>query len=373
MKSNRILQFAMYALAAFAFAFITACEGPAGPPGPSGPAGANGADGQDGANGIDANETCKQCHNSNTEIVGAQQAQFAFSAHSGGTYYNRSGDCAGCHNNEGFRARSGYTDEWTEAQDFTGSLTQISCYTCHNTHETYTEADWGLSYATQVTGTYFGYFSTKYDQGALKDYSDNSNLCVQCHQGRDPSEDGEVPLLDDAGTVTITNKRWGPHHGPQGNVAESRLGIRVTFAGAESYPAEGNGHTNGLAGDISCVDCHMQQQTHALGFADSYGTKVWAGYAKCAECHTDEATAKTAHEALMTEVEGKITALKDLLVAQGVIGTDGYVTGLPNTITADQAKALWNYKLITEDQSLGVHAPTYVKALLDNSAALITP
>ena len=111
MKTNNIFRLLTLALAAMAFAFVTSCEGPAGP---AGPAGADGTNGADGAPGQDINETCKQCHNSNTEIIGAQQAAFAYSAHAGGTYYNRTGDCAACHNNEGFLARAGYTNEWED-------------------------------------------------------------------------------------------------------------------------------------------------------------------------------------------------------------------------------------------------------------------
>jgi hypothetical protein len=55
-----------------------------------------------------------------------------------------------------------------------------------------------------------------------------------------------------------------------------------------------------------------------------------------------------------------------------VIGADEYII-VPQDLTADQAKAAWNFKLVTEDQSLGLHAPRYVKALLDNSLESITP
>jgi formate-dependent nitrite reductase cytochrome c552 subunit len=157
----------------------------------------------------------------------------------------------------------------------------------------------------------------------------------------------------------------------QGNVAESSLGVRVV--GTVTYPAEGNGHDNGIAAAAAtCIECHMPNGSHALGFADSYGSKVWANYAKCAECHGDEATSKTLHEDLIVEVTAKMDALKALLMDQGVIGADGYAI-VPQDISADQAKALWNYKVAYEDQSHGLHAPRYIKALLDNSIELITP
>ena len=82
--------------------------------------------------------------------------------------------------------------------------------------------------------------------------------------------------------------------------------------------------------------------------------------------------AKTLMATVQGDVETKVAALKALLEGQGVIGADDYVI-VPQDISVDQAKALFNYKLVIEDQSKGIHAPRYVKALLDNSIELITP
>ena len=40
-------------------------------------------------------------------------------------------------------------------------------------------------------------------------------------------------------------------------------------------------------------------------------------------------------------------------------------------MTADQAKALYNYMVVYQDHSYGVHNPSYIRALLNNSIALV--
>jgi hypothetical protein len=54
-------------------------------------------------------------------------------------------------------------------------------------------------------------------------------------------------------------------------------------------------------------------------------------------------------------------------LAQGLLAQaeDGTVSVVPGTWDQAQATALWNYGVIHEDASRGVHNPTYVNALLD--------
>ena len=72
MKTNQFYKFLTLAMCAFAFAFVTGCEGPEGPIGPKGdtgaggPAGPQGPTGPQGPAGADANESCTQSHNDNT-------------------------------------------------------------------------------------------------------------------------------------------------------------------------------------------------------------------------------------------------------------------------------------------------------------------
>lgn len=365
MKTNKFLQFLTMAFCAVAFAFVTGCEGPEGPQGPAGTAGADGADGQDGADGVDANETCKQCHNDETTVINAVMTQFEEGAHSVGTYYDRDGQCAACHNNEGFRARIDYTAV-DDIDAFVGAASPISCYTCHGIHESYTTDDWMLTNANQVTDPILGFYSPDYDQVALLDIG-NSNMCLQCHQSRDR---GNVPGPETAADGEITSTHWGPHYGVQGSVLNAVGGVNV--AGSASYPDQGAGAHAGL--DNACITCHMPEANHNLE----------VDYATCATtgCHPTEDAAEDLQEALHDEILADRLALGALLEAQGVMAVDEVdedgVTPLSyepvvGAATAAQMRGVWNYMVVYQDHSYGLHNPTYIRALLANSIEEVTP
>ena len=369
MKTNRLFQLLTLVMCAVAFAFVTSCEGPVGPAGPAGTNGTNGTDGLAGINGVDANETCKICHNESTEGLNAKQSQFVRSQHAVGTYWDRDGECAACHNTEGFLARQGYTDEYTEAKAFVGAQSAISCYTCHSLHQAYDADDWALTYPAQVTATFLGHDSPDYAQISFKDYG-SSNLCMNCHQARDR---GDVPAVDATTGIDITISHWGPHYGVQGNVLHSSGGVNV--AGAKTYPPEGNGHAGSIA-DVSCTDCHMFENKHTLEI----------NFAACVACHTDEDTAEGKVDVLQTEIHDSMFALGALLAGQGVMTInyeeDGITVAgyspkgsrtIPTTVTAAQSKGIWNYMTAYQDHSYGVHNPSYMRALLQNSIDDNTP
>jgi hypothetical protein len=57
--------------------------------------------------------------------------------------------------------------------------------------------------------------------------------------------------------------------------------------------------------------------------------------------------------------------LHDLLVTAGAITPEG--SAIPGIFPANVAQATWNYVMLEEDKSEGVHNPNYAKALLNNS------
>ncbi|MGB5263343.1 MAG: hypothetical protein WBN28_07055, partial [Lutimonas sp.] len=118
----------------------------------------------------------------------------------------------------------------------------------------------------------------------------------------------------------------------------------------------------------SCTACHMSDSS-----SESHGLHTFSpALESCTACHTN-----------MTEIPEEINgyteefkALENLLLAKGYIGEDGYVKGPngenasstnPLVVSAQDASAIWNYKTLYEDQSHGIHNPTYTRALLKNS------
>lgn len=234
--------------------------------------------------------------------------------------------------------------------------TPISCRTCHNVHLAYDETDWSLTFADQVTETLFGYDSPDYTSYSIADYG-TSNMCIQCHQARDR---GNVPAADATADVTVSS-HWGPHYGVQGNVLVAQAGVHI----GTGYPTATGGHA--AIGD-ACVTCHMSGGNHTLA----------VNYDDCVTCHSaGDAEDKT--EALETEIHDLLFDLGKSLAGLGAMipeveGTDtvGYepVGGYSGAlISADEAKAVYNYMVVYQDHSYGAHNPTYIRALLNNSIA----
>jgi hypothetical protein len=82
--------------------------------------------------------------------------------------------------------------------------------------------------------------------------------------------------------------------------------------------------------------------------------------AGCQACHSDIESFD--RNGLQTEIQALSDELKRLLVTEGLITESG--SGIKGTFSSAQAGALWNYKTVTEDRSLGVHNPQYAKFLL---------
>lgn len=324
-------------IALFLGAIFVSCEGPEGPVGEDGIA------------------VCGECHNSGTSLKTAQ-LQFNAGAHSIGTYYDRSGECAGCHNHEGFIARLDFKSI-KEIYNLTSGTTPIGCRTCHNIHTEYTVEDWSLTNANQVTETIFG---SKVNTSGPANYwtstslpnMGDANLCVQCHQGRDR---GTVPSTTSTDSVTLSS-HFGPHYSVQGNIMAALGGIPIT--GSSSYPNAPNGHANIQE---ACITCHMHEGNHSLE----------VNFDACVSCHSSADNAEDMVAELESEIHDLMVELGDALVLEGVMNenADGTYSPKSKKVSAKQARAVYNYMVVYSDHSYGVHNPSYVKALLNNTIA----
>lgn len=335
---------------------LYSCEGPAGKDG------VNGQDGIDGENGENGTAVCQVCHASDQEMA-IKVAQYNKSFHANGenaAYANRSG-CTKCHTSQGF---VDFASTGTPAASYTNPLQQ-NCYTCHQVHKTYTEADWTLTTKTAVVlDHHTGTDASKYtfDKG-------NSNLCANCHQGRTLT-----PALPDVGgadvTLTSGQTRWGLHHGPMANILLGNGGYEI--AGTISYST--NVHA---AISNGCVNCHMSTPYgtmaggHNLGMVfDQHGTEL-LNITGCSPCHANGTTAEqTALRLKVTNFQASTQALLDELEAKlitaGIYSTTTELA-VAGTYSANVAGAYINWLTVKEDKSLGVHNPQYTKALLQNA------
>jgi hypothetical protein len=313
--------------------------GPAGPPGPPGSSGPAGPPGPAGPAGIVTNLTCSQCHG-DASALKAKQAQYANSQHGRALSFERNdAECAGCHTSQGFVARIAVGTENGMAPETVSNPAPINCRTCHEIHMTYTEADYALTTDAAVT-----LFTTGdvYDRG-------NGNLCASCHQPRLAAPTGE----DD---VNITSPFWGPHHGPQSSI----------FVGVSGWDVEGEPSTHYQLISNGCPTCHMadpyggQSGGHAMWLAYEYHEAEVPLVSACTGCHEDATDFDIG--GVQSEVEAMTAELRGLLIDAGVM--DDHDQAIPGTYPAAQAGAYFNYQLVREDSSRGVHNPDYIKGML---------
>lgn len=319
-------------IAFLAGAFLMSCEGPEGAPG------TDGTDGISGVDGVDGNAVCLDCHNSTTQDLVAEQYYESVHAAGGAVGYAGSrNDCAKCHSNEGF-LETQHTGMDTTATGF-DLPTAIQCETCHDFHETldFTDSvnvDYALRTRTAV--------ALLMDDGATTlDFGNNSNLCANCHQPRT-----DTPVDPGTGFLEITNKRFGPHHGPQSTVVAGIKGYEV--AGTVAYPSSDHAHKAG-----ACTQCHMNEQNHSME-ADIDACKV---------CHDD--ITDFDYNNVQTDIAAKLAILEIALDDAGLFDASGYM--VPGTYGIDTVGAFYNFKTVQEDRSMGIHNPPYILALLQNS------
>jgi hypothetical protein len=318
---------------------VAACTGPAGsvgPEGPQGPAGPAGPQGQPGASATfsTADLTCTECHN-DTSVIQGKDLEWEMSGHGEGTSYLRgtSASCAGCHAGQGFTARiaAGITNP-DNVTDGVADPVKTDCKTCHEIHTTYTDADFALTTVEPVV---------LYASGDTFDMG-NGNLCANCHQPR-----RALPEAVD-GQIEIDSTHWGPHHGPQSAVL---IGIGGSVAGNESAHYQ-------LVAD-GCPACHMGENNNHTMAPDT---------ANCQGCHSGLDTFD--YNGVQTKIKDLFDQLGAALQAKGLL--DENLTLVPGTYPAAQAAAAFDYEMISDDGSWGVHNPDYIETLLTGDLAALS-
>jgi hypothetical protein len=323
-----------------ALALITACTGPAGeagPQGPAGPAGPQGPQGEAGVSPSAADLTCTECHN-DTAIITGKKANWEESLHGSGTAFVEEGDrnsCAFCHSGAKFSESIAAGLNFTQVETGDANPTHQDCRTCHQIHTSYTSADWALETNAPVTQVVSG---LTYDGGA-------GNLCANCHQARRYM--ANFVDKNDA-TKYAATIRFNPHLSVQGDI----------LLGSGGFGVEGKPGAHYTMVKDTCVGCHM---------GDGRNHRMEPQLSTCQSCH-DGAESYDVNGAI-TEIEARIEELKVALTEAGLLDANG--APVPGSYDEKQATALWNYGVIEEDASNGVHNPGYINDLLDAAFAAL--
>ncbi len=259
---------------------------------------------------------------------------WAASVHGSGAAFGHAANnpaCTGCHSGSGFSAAIAAGVNNTDAQKSAlSNPSRIDCRACHQIHTTYTKADWKLETVAPVKLIASG---ATYDGGM-------GNICANCHQQRTA-----FPAAVD-GKVKVDSTHWGGHHGPETALLLGVGGANVTGTPGPHYKVTD-----------TCVTCHLggagTDANHS--FVPVVGT--------CVQCHSTATSLDVNGE--QTAMTKQLEEVKTALTTKGLLDKTGTI--VPGDYATGYASALWNYLLVDEDKSLGVHNPVYAKALLDDA------
>lgn len=291
--------------------------------------------------GFPAGSACADCHNDGTLMVSKRSQMEERSVHGTGEAFEE-GDrtaCAGCHGTEGAKARinAGLPPHDKTVQAIV-NVSPMGCRTCHNVHTTYTTSDWAVTGGEKPVK--MEYTAGTFDKGA-------GNLCVNCHQIRNP------PPKVTAGQVEITSVRFGTHYG---TVAQMLLG-EGGLGGVVGTPSV---HYQSV--DDSCVSCHMGSEfNHTMDSAIPDRSVNPNTMARCTNCHAGLETVD--RNQVQTNVQALLDQAKAALIKAGIMNAEDELS-IPGTYPEVLANAFWNYKMVAYDGSRGVHNSAYAKTLL---------
>jgi formate-dependent nitrite reductase cytochrome c552 subunit len=107
----------------------------------------------------------------------------------------------------------------------------------------------------------------------------------------------------------------------------------------------------------TCVSCHMGEENN-----HTYQPVV----ERCQACHDGAEDFDV--NGVQTDVKAMVDELTNIFVQKDMIDPETSLwVNTPMTVTESVASAMWNYKLVVEDQSMGVHNSAYTKALLQQA------
>jgi hypothetical protein len=258
--------------------------------------------------------------------------------------------CTPCHNGQGFVDKVNGDPQSVQVN------IAITCATCHNPHDATNEHQVRTVTATLLNGV-------EVEKGV-------GGLCINCHQSRSNA----IPYVENY--LASLSSRFGPHHGPQGDM------LVGTNAYTWGETLDQSPHFNDT--ENACVDCHMYPNTSPLNSDASVGGHTFSmvslsgddNVAACSNCHgtfgsnfsdkkfymngSADLDKNGVAEGLQIEVEGLLEQLAVLLPP----ANDPAIGVIDSSWTLDQAGALYNYRQIEEDRSMGIHNPRFTVGLL---------
>jgi hypothetical protein len=143
------------------------------------------------------------------------------------------------------------------------------------------------------------------------------------------------------------------------------------------HPARNSGHTTEptIKGE-GCIVCHMHTPPSG-GMAGGHSWKMtWDDHGTetdfidaCTSCHSGATDFDI--DGAETETLALLDSVKTRLMDAGLIGSDNLLIS-SHYFKQQEAQAVWNYLMVLEDRSNGLHNSRYAQAML-NSALDFVP
>ena len=328
---------------------------------------------------------------------------------------NVNANCGGCHSGQGFirflkQLQAG--NPLRTLASFSLSANEVvpqTCQTCHDPHIQGTQSGVPNTANLRITDNTpklpGGFQATGVGRGAI---------CIVCHNSRNGGSGNDAFLHQDGDPVfgSLTSYS-GPHEANQGDVF---LGYNAYFVGSGNYRSP---HANIVD---TCPKCHMEQTPPPPLLSYNLGGTNHSFRASlniCTNCHgVNTGLGPMLQSRIRTGLEQLETAIADKIVSRNTVtdfrrnGTNCTIASVPDlgsrgsvgvlltgatctagpterfssslssmpgiqicttTVTPDcldtdnLAKALWNFYLIEQDQSFGVHNPDFIIEVLGQS------
>lgn len=318
-----------------------------------------------------SNDACAICHDEPPRHDKGSEWRNSAHGHHGADppadeHYNRSGTrCAGCHTAQGFFDVNLANVPPEDAYSY---IDGITCMVCHDPHDATNE------YQLRAVRDSSNTDSLGVPQAAYISDGTPGTTCNVCHHLRSGKEKpGEQ----------------APHHSHQSEMLAGTVGYMNPDV---TYP-ETNPHAT--LTESGCVSCHMVSPAYNApknGFVgshtfnmkmladpenehapavDIYHTEV------CAECHPG-----IGEDFDYNGFQSKVTLMLNELEPRFPLATVGRLAGsVPaheqaevdaSVITVDQMNAVWNWFIVSYDNSKGIHNPAMTMALLEDALSLTT-
>lgn len=284
--------------------------------------------------------------------------------------------CAKCHNGQEYVRVKIDGEEPADVELTLDDLpdVKISCTTCHDPHSD--------EYASQLRVDSDGEVAIPFsdtDDVPTMVMAGKGNICVDCHNGRRDRGEYESRVWSGSG-----------HFGPHGNAQGAMLfGVMGGDLGNPPEPTTyEDEHPHRTWNENTCVTCHMYRRD----YIDSENPTIWGHsfeprFERCITCHSnwgeeDEEAFWEWVEEYEAEVEALMQAFRDAWPPEWLDGdgepenrdTDppsGVGPPRDDPVGAAYRAALWNYMLVEEDQTHGIHNPTFTRSLIEEAIASV--